>query len=278
MSRRFFNKAWLLLSLFPGFLVLACSAGTGGGGGGGLPSGGNGGAGVGEVAVNLNSATGLDTNTNTNNQNNFTSPQAGGEGHGQEGKKQFRITVGLKEGPSNCGLFGENSHDIFPPGEEESPQLNATFGTLESGPFYNPRIQPMGSQGRVSLLPCPDLIRRRTEQVIFNDFINVDFTSVQATYTDPTGKFFQSESKVLDCSVESCTVLPCEICLTLEEKTVEDSGSARDLHPIQNPGFKNLQPLPSIENQGANSNLRRFEGTPNLLELSNTSLKSSFSK
>lgn len=278
MVSRFLQKTRFLLSLLPVMCLLACSAGVSGGGGERSLAELAAGSGIGENPSNFSSATGDDPNSNDSS--NFNSPTvAGREGDSQESPKRFTITVGFKDGPSNCGNFSENAADIFPAVEEDSPQLNASFGGGEGGPFFATQVRSMGGKGRMVFdfsngskngenKSCPQIVRKSTPQVILNEFIVVAFAKIQVTYTDPNGKFFQSESKVLDCSVESCAVRPCEVCLTLEEKPIEDSASAQNPEP-NNPA--NFQIPTRIDRSGTNINRGNLEINSDLLNNFNLS-------
>jgi hypothetical protein len=271
MLQKFFSHILTWVSLFPALLALACSGGVGVGGAGG--------AGVGANPQNFASVGGANPADGSNNDigdslNLNQPPVAGGEGHGEEAPKRFLITVGFKGGPSNCGNFSDNLPDIFPQEEDEAPKLRASFSNVEAGPFYNPETGAVNSKGRRTFSwakgrSCPDFIRPQTEQVILQ-LMRVAFSRVEATYADSTGKFYQSESKVLDCSVESCTVRPCEICLNLVEVSSLDIADEETVVP---PNTRIIdRPVFTIPDSDSSS-LQPFQGLPLLNNLNENGLR-----
>lgn len=245
MIERIFRHVIIWLFLSPGVVLLSCSAGVGGGGLGG----------VGPNSQNLgisNAVGGGDSNLGDQANVNVP-PVAGGEGHGQEGRKVRTITVSMKDGPSNCGILQSEAQAIFPEGED-SPSLSMSFSKSETPPFYNPEFFSMGADGRITFPECPKVIRPRTENILLNPTV-VFFTRLVVSYTDADGKAWQSEPKVAPCEAE-CTSPPCDICLTLVElSSLDEADQEKTEPPIGNvvgpPGlqpFERLHPLdPSLK-------------------------------
>lgn len=267
MKRREFHRLALAapLPLLCAFLW-ACA----GAGGPAAPGGGPGGAAVGEnLAAGSVAAPEAAFNPG--------SIQAGGEGHGQEGRQASNVaTVKTKDGRGNCGALPGDLQAHFE-GDAVQPMLMSWVSGAELGPFGAFQEKSMGSFGRTALPQCPLMVTVQGEQ--FQATMRARFLKLMATYTDPSGKFFQSEPMVMPCPPVCvgqtcpaiCAAPPCDTCLQLKDETeIAEADRVRGETAPPSPVDFVPPSLPSIEDRDlANPRLRVIEGPgllPNLSE------------
>lgn len=161
------------------------------------------------------------------------SVQSGGEGHGQEQKKTPNAaSVSLPDGKSNCGVDLSEAQEIF---SSEGPVLHLSFGG-ESGPFAGITTVNANRFGRSPIPECPTAV-----PIVENGqkrFQIPGFVRVVATFTDDSGKKFQSLPKVITCQAV-CATPPCEVCIDLKDASeIPDSEGVDPPAGEPSDGFK----------------------------------------
>lgn len=198
--------------------------------------------------------------------------QVGGEGHGQEGRKVHNVaTVKTKDGRGNCGSAPGDFQPLFE-GTGPQPVLMSWVSGFETGPFGAFQERSMGSFGRTQLPQCPLMVTVQGEQ--FQSTMRGRFLKLAAAYTDPSGKFFQSEPLVMPCPPlcvgqecpAICAAPPCETCLQLkEESEIAEEDRVRNQPVFPGPVEFDPPSLPAIEDRDlADPRLRLIKG-PDLL-------------